>query len=96
MRGRGRPWGGRLKEERHAVSKINRAVSMKIAIKDRKGCNISAVRNRLKTVSQRRVDETKRFDSTLYRVSSWRDEKNWRRRRRAPNFIETVLARDEM
>ncbi|MPC62252.1 hypothetical protein E2C01_056335 [Portunus trituberculatus] len=37
-------------EERHAVSKINRAISMKIAIKDRKKCNIPAVR---KSVMQR-------------------------------------------
>ncbi|MPC85664.1 hypothetical protein E2C01_080446 [Portunus trituberculatus] len=48
----------------------------------------------------------KAFDSTLsnktvritplYRVNSWRGEKNWQKRRRAPNFIEAVLARDEI
>ena len=31
---------------RHAVSKINRAVNMKIAIEDSKGCNILAERER--------------------------------------------------
>ena len=29
-------------ERRHAVSKFRRAVSMKITIEDRKGCNIAA------------------------------------------------------
>ena len=38
-------------EERHAVSKIKRAVSMKIAVKDSKRGNIAAERKRLKTVS---------------------------------------------
>ncbi|MPC82526.1 hypothetical protein E2C01_077198 [Portunus trituberculatus] len=33
---------------------------------------------------------------TEYRVSSWRGEKNWRRRLKTLNFIEAVLARDEM
>ncbi len=47
---------------RHAVSKFRRAVFMKIAIEDRKGCNITTVYERLKTVSQRRrVDEAKSF-----------------------------------
>ena len=51
---------------RHAVSKINKAVSMKIVIEDSKRCNIPVKRERLKTVSQRRgVNETKTFDSTL-------------------------------
>ncbi|MPC34494.1 hypothetical protein E2C01_027886 [Portunus trituberculatus] len=37
-------------------------ISMKIVIKDRGRCKISAARKRLKTVSQRRqVDETKGF-----------------------------------
>ena len=45
---------------RHAVSEIRRAVSMKIA--ESKRGNIAAMRNKLKTVSQRRgVDKTKRF-----------------------------------
>ena len=63
MRGRRKPCAARVGEEgRHAVSKISRTVTMKIAIKYRKRCNISAVRKRLKTVSQRRgVDETKSF-----------------------------------
>ncbi|MPD01703.1 hypothetical protein E2C01_097243 [Portunus trituberculatus] len=53
MRGRRKPCAARLQEEgRHAVSKISRTVSMKIAIKDRKRCNISAVRKKLKTDSQ--------------------------------------------
>ena len=47
---------------RQAVSKISRAVNMKIAIEDSKRCNISAKRGRLKAISQRRgVDETKSF-----------------------------------
>ncbi|MPC91387.1 hypothetical protein E2C01_086422 [Portunus trituberculatus] len=33
-------------EERQAVSKIRRAVSMKIAVEDSKKCNISAVRKK--------------------------------------------------
>ena len=46
--------------ERHAVSMMNRAVSMNIAIKDSKKCNIPEKRKRLKSVNQRRgVDETK-------------------------------------
>ena len=49
-------------EGRHEDSKICRTVSMKIAIKERRTLNISAVKKRLKTVSQRRgVDETKSF-----------------------------------
>ena len=49
-------------EGRHAVSKINRAFDMKIAIEDSERCNIMPKRERLKTVSQRRgVDETKSF-----------------------------------
>ncbi|MPC75915.1 hypothetical protein E2C01_070315 [Portunus trituberculatus] len=53
---RGRKHSAARPEERSTT------VSMKIAIKDRKGCNISAVRKRLKTVNQRRgVDKTKNF-----------------------------------
>ena len=53
-------WSRPTKDGRHAVSKINRAVSMKIAIKDSQKCNITAKTERLKTVSQRRgVEETK-------------------------------------
>ena len=32
----------------------------------------------------------------LYRVASYEDEKKWRRHDRIFNFIEEVLARDEM
>ena len=47
---------------RHAVRKINRAITMKIAIEDSKRCNIPVKRERLKTVSQRRgVDEMESF-----------------------------------
>ena len=63
MRGR-KPCAARPEEEerRHAVSRIRRAVGMKIAIKDSKRYNILSVRKRLKTVSQRRgVDKTKSF-----------------------------------
>ena len=46
----------------HAVSKIRGTVSMKVAAKDSKKGNVAAMRERLKTVSQRRgVDETKSF-----------------------------------
>ncbi|MPC53714.1 hypothetical protein E2C01_047612 [Portunus trituberculatus] len=56
MRGRRKSCGAEPQEEgRHAVSKISRAVSMKVALKDKKRCNISAVRKR------RGVDETKSF-----------------------------------
>ncbi|MPC67770.1 hypothetical protein E2C01_061954 [Portunus trituberculatus] len=65
-------------------------VTMKIAIKDRKRCNILAVRKRLKTVSQKRGDEKLLIPLNViklckwnrppqtckgYRVSSWRSEK---------------------
>ena len=47
---------------RHVLSKIRRAVSMKIAVKESKRGNIAAMRKRLKTVSQRRgVDKKKSF-----------------------------------
>ena len=122
-RGRGKSCEERSREQgRHAVSKIRRAVIMKIALKESKRGNIEAMRKRLKTVSQRRgVDKTKSFYSTLfnravwveppqtckaysiygqmspqYIVSSWGGEWNWRRRLRTPNFIEAVLAREEI
>ena len=60
VRGRRKPCAARLNEEgRHAVSKINRTISMKIMIEDGKRFNILAVRERLKTV--RGVDKTKSF-----------------------------------
>ena len=47
---------------RHAVSVIRRAVSMEVAVKEKKRGNIAAMKKRLKTVSQRRgVDKTKSF-----------------------------------
>ncbi|MPC81526.1 hypothetical protein E2C01_076147 [Portunus trituberculatus] len=67
---------------------------MKIA-KKIKGCNLSAGRKRLKTFSPEEYSIQRRI-RPLYRVSSWRGEKNWRRRSRTFNFIEAVLARDEM
>ena len=51
----------RTQETRHAVRKINRAISKKIIIEDGKTRNIPAVRKRLKTVSQRR-----RADNIIY------------------------------
>ena len=49
-------------EGRQAVSKIKRAVSMKITAEDSKRGNTAAMRERLKTVSQSRgIDETKSF-----------------------------------
>ena len=45
MRKRRKSCAARPQEDgKHAVSKINRIVSMKIAIEDRKGCNIPAKR----------------------------------------------------
>ena len=38
----------------HAVSKIRRAIGLKITIEDSKRCNIMTERKRLKTISQRR------------------------------------------
>ena len=63
VRGRSKSRAVRLREQgRHAVSKIRRAVSMKIALKESKRGNTVAIRKRLKTVCQRRgVDETKSF-----------------------------------
>ena len=62
----------------HAVSKTNKAVSMKIAIEDSKRCNIPAKREKLKTVNQRKeVDEVKRkplykkHSSTLTLAVKW-------------------------
>ena len=47
---------------RHTVSEIRRAVSMEVAVKKSKGGNISAMRKKLKTVSQRSgVDKAKSF-----------------------------------
>ena len=49
-------------QERHAVSEIRRAVSMEVAVKESKGGNISAMRKKLKTVTQRSgVDKAKSF-----------------------------------
>ena len=61
--GKSKSCAGRLHEDgRVAVSKINRAVSMKIRIEDSKRYNIPSKRERLKIDSQRRgVDETKSF-----------------------------------
>ena len=63
VKGRRKSCATRPQEDRrHAVSKINRTVSMKIAIEDSKRCNVPMKREKLKTVSQRRgVDETKIF-----------------------------------
>ena len=63
VRGRGKSCAARPREQgRYAVSEIRRAVSMKIAVKESKRGNIAAMRQRLKTVSQRRgVDKTKSF-----------------------------------
>ena len=60
MRGRRKPCAAGPQEDgRHAVSRIN---SMKIAKGENNRYNISAVRKRLKTVSQRKgVDFTKSF-----------------------------------
>ncbi|MPC46077.1 hypothetical protein E2C01_039786 [Portunus trituberculatus] len=46
-------------EGRHTVSKIRRVVGIKTAVEDSKRCNIVAVRKKLKTVNQRRVNKTK-------------------------------------
>ena len=67
MRQRRKSCAMRLQEEgRHAVSMINRAVSMKRAIEDSKRCNFLVKGETLKTVVQRRgVNKTKTFDSIL-------------------------------
>ena len=49
-----------MQERRHAVSKINRAVSRKTAIEDSKRCNIPAVR-KAEDRQSRRIDKTKSF-----------------------------------
>ena len=61
MRGRSKSCAARLREEgKHAVSKVRRAVNVKIVVENGKRCNTGAVRKSLKTVSQRRgVDMTK-------------------------------------
>ncbi|MPC26816.1 hypothetical protein E2C01_019965 [Portunus trituberculatus] len=56
-------------EGRHAVSKISRTVNMKITIKDRKRCNISTERKKLKTVSQRRGVIHTRTDKALVQLA---------------------------
>ena len=63
VRGRGKSCAAKPREQgKHAVSKIRRAVSMKISVKESKRGNVAAMRKRLKTVSQRRgVDKTKSF-----------------------------------
>ena len=63
VRGRSKSCAARPQEQgRHAISEIRRAVSMEVAVKDRKRGNIAAMRKRVKTVSQRRgVDKTKSF-----------------------------------
>ena len=63
VRGRSKSCAARMREQgRHAVSKIRRAVSMEVAVKESKRGNIAAMRKRLKTFSQRRgVDKTKSF-----------------------------------
>ena len=49
----------------HAVSKINKAASMKITIEDSKRGNIPAKIERLKTVRQEEFMRRKAFDFTL-------------------------------
>ena len=64
MKGRSKFYTARPQKDkkRHAVTQINRAVSMKTTIDDSKGCNIPPKRERLKTVNQRKgVIETKSF-----------------------------------
>ena len=63
MRGRGKSCAARPREQgRHAVSKVRRAISMKIEVKESKRGNIAVMRKRLMTVSQGRgVDQTKSF-----------------------------------
>ena len=60
MRERRKPCAERLLFGwRHAVNKINRAVSIKLAKGNTKRCTILALRKRLEIVSERRgVDET--------------------------------------
>ena len=53
MRGRSKSCAARLWEQgRHAVSEIRRAVIMKIAVKESKKGNITAMRKRLNEDSQ--------------------------------------------
>ena len=66
VRGRGKSCAVTL-QGRHAVIKMRRAVSMKIAVKESKRGNIAGMGKKLKTLSQRRgVDKMKSFDSTLF------------------------------
>ena len=48
----------RLEKEINAVSKINRTVSIKKAIKDGKRCNIPAEREKLKKLSKENIVRT--------------------------------------
>ena len=55
VKGRRNPFAVRMQEQeevRQSVSKINRAVSVKIARKDSNGCNIPPMEERLRTVNQ--------------------------------------------
>ncbi|MPC17929.1 hypothetical protein E2C01_010798 [Portunus trituberculatus] len=62
----------RLQDGKHTVSKFRGAVGKKVAVEDSKGCNIVAVRNRLKKVSQRWIDNMESLDSTqLIKLSEW-------------------------
>ena len=74
MRGRRKSCAACPQEGRHAVSKINRAISMKITIEDSKRCNILAKRKRGWRQSVREEDliGRKALDSTLfYRQREW-------------------------
>ena len=62
VRGRGKLCVVRFQEEgRHAVSKIYRAVIIKIMKEDRKKCNIMTVRKKDEDSQRRGVEETKSF-----------------------------------
>ena len=62
VRGRSKSCERRPREQgKHVISKIRRAVSMKIELKESKRGNIAGMSKRLKTVSQRRVDKMKSF-----------------------------------
>ena len=68
MRERRQSCATRPREEgRHAVSKIKRAVSMKITVEDSKRGNITAKKERLKTVRGEELMRRKAFDSSLSR-----------------------------
>ena len=99
-------------DRRHAVSKINKEVSMKIAIEDSKGCNIPVKRE---ADREEKLMRQKAFDSILsnraVRVESppYMDrqgpctelavggmKKKWWQGLRTANFIQAVLATDEI